>query len=270
MTDRSSRTTALPTATALRRRARASAILAVGLSIALAGCAAEPTSSGDTRAQHAAEAAAAEIGSHSANSPEITLLEMVAWWVPEGAVPAGSGTAVVEPLAWSGESAGSSATIDIRVTAQVDATSSTQLFGESWSAGSATQCFRLEWQQYEEARRSEIPCPDGPAPPRPTPAPRPELTQADAERIAAIVAAGATAEEVDRALRDAYPQEHVRIETEAAEGGIVAAVGIPAERECVLVFRDASGAITFPDFRRISLEPGEVGCSTSLYTNPPF
>lgn len=270
MTDHSSPTSALPATTALRRRARASAVLAVGLSLVLAGCTAGPLSTGDARAAKVAEDVAADIGSHSANAPEITLLEMVAWWVPEGTVYTGSGTAVVEPLAWSGESAGSSATIDIRVTAQVDATSSTQLFGESWSAGSATQCFRLEWQQYEEARRSEIPCPDAPAPTRPTPTPRPELTQADAERIAAIVAAGATAEEVDRSLRDAYPQEHVRIETEAAEGGIVAAVGIPAERECVLVFRDASGAITYPDFRRISLEPGEVGCSTSLYTNPPF
>lgn len=251
-------------------RAAASAALIVGLTLVLAGCAGEPTSTGDAHAHDVAEAIAADIGSHSANAPEITLLEMVAWWVPEDPVSLDSGSAVVEALDWSGESAGSQATIDIRVAVDVEGSSSTQLFGESWSSGSATRCFRLEWQQYEEARRSEIPCPDGPAPARPTPAPRPELTSADRDRISEIVAGGATADDVDRSLRVAYPQEYIRIETTAADGGVVAAVGIPAERECVLVFRDAAGAITYPDFRPISLEPGETGCSTALYTNPPF
>jgi hypothetical protein len=251
-------------------RASATAALIVGLTLVLAGCAAEPMSSGDARAHAAAEAVAADIGSHSANAPEITLLEMVAWWVPEGTVAVGSGSAVVEPLAWSGESAGSQATIDIRVTVDVEASSSTQLFGESWGPGAATRCFRLQWEQYEEARRSDIECTDAPAPARPTPAPRPELTPADRDRITTIVAGDATAEDVDRALRVAYPQDDIRIETTAADGGVVAAVGIPAERECVLVFRDAAGEVTYPDFRPISLEPGEIGCSTALYTNPPF
>lgn len=251
-------------------RASAPATLIVGLTLVLAGCAAEPLSTGDARARDAAEAIAADIGSHSANAPEITLLEMVAWWVPEGPVSVGSGSAVVEALDWSGESAGSQATIDIRVGVEVEASSSTQLFGESWSSGAATRCFRLEWEQYEEARRSEIACPEGPAPARPTPASRPELTSADRDRIAAIVAGATTAQDVDRALRVAYPEDYIHIETTAADSGVVAAVGIPAERECVLIFRDAAGEVTYPEFRQISLEPGEVGCSTTLYTNPPF
>ena len=246
--------------------------LALGLVLVLvlAGCAGRAGSEGDARARAAAQAVADDIGSHSANAPEITLAEMVAWWVPEDSVPVDSGTAVVEALAWSGESAGSQATIDIKVNVEIAGRSSPQIFGESWGPGSATQCFRLEWQQYERARRSDIPCPDGPAPPRPTPAPRPELTQADRDRVAEIVAGGGAVSEVDRALRDAYPEDYVRVETVAADGGVVAAVGIPAERECILIFRDAAGAISFPEFRRISLEPGEVGCSTSLYTAPPF
>lgn len=244
--------------------------LAVGLVLLLSGCATQPLSSGDARARDAAEDIAAEIGSHSANAPEITLSEMVAWWVPETPVPVESGSAMVEPLSWSGESAGSRATIDIRVAVEVEGSTSTQIFGESWGPGSATRCFRLEWVQYEEARRSEITCPVAAAPPRPTPAPRPQLTSADRDHVAGIVAAAGTVEAADRALRAAYPQEFMRIETTAADGGIVAAVGIPAERDCVLVFRDASGEVSFPEFRRISLEPGEVGCSTTLYTHPPF
>ena len=48
------------------------------------------------------------------------------------------------------------------------------------------------------------------------------------------------------------------------------AVGIPAERECILVVRDDAGALSFPSYRPISLAPGETGCVTGLYTDPPF
>lgn len=244
--------------------------LSAAVLVGLTACASEPSSSGERKARHVAEDVAAEIGAHSENAPSITLLEMVAWWVPEGRTYSYPGSAVVEPLAWSGESAGSHATMEIRVIAEVEAQSSTQLFGESWSAGSATRCFRLEWRQYEAARRTEIPCPDGPAPVRPTPAARPELVPSDRERVVGILSAGGTADAVGSALREAFPQDYMRIETVDADGGVVAAVGIPAERDCILAFRNAAGEVTFPDFRRISLEPGETGCSTDLYTDPPF
>lgn len=257
------------TASALVRGVLA-ACVALALSVTVTACAQRPSSEGDARAHRAAEQIADDIGSHSENAPRITLLEMVAWWVPEGPVPTGDGTAIVEPLAWSGESAGSSAAIDIRVIVDVEGHQSNQLFGDSWGPGSATRCFRLEWRQYEPARRSEIPCPEGPAPERPVPAARPELTDVDRQQITTIVGAHTDADALADALREAYPQDYISIETTEADGGIVAAVGIPAERDCVLVFRGADGAITYPSFRRISLEPGEMGCSTGLYTSPPF
>lgn len=258
------------TARASRRPPLAGAAALLGLVLLTSGCAILSSSEGDRRAADAAEQAAEQIGSHSANTPEITLLEMVAWWVPEGPISVDAGTAMVEPLAWSGESAGSQATIDIRVVVDVPAKSTTTIFGQGWDAGSATHCYRLEWEQYEPARRFEIPCAESPAPPRPTPAPRPSLSALDQERVAEIVASHDSARVTERALHDAYPQEYIRIEMEAVDGGVVASVGIPAERECILVVRDEAGGISFPGFRQISLEPGEMGCSTKLYTASPF
>ena len=159
---------------------------------------------------------------------------MVAWWVPEGTVTVNSGSAVVEPLAWSGESAGSQAMIDIRVTVDVEASSSTQLFGESWGPGAATRCFRLEWEQYERRRGGptsnvQMHRPLGDRPRLRARSSRPRIATASRRSSPAT----RRAEDVDRALRVAYPQEDIRIETTAADGGVVAAVGIAAERECV-------------------------------------
>lgn len=243
---------------------------ALGLALLVSGCALMPSSDGDRRAENVAEQVAEQIGSHSANRPEITLLEMVAWWLPEGPISVGVGTAMVEPLAWSGESAGSQATIDIRVIVDVPAKSTTTIFGQGQNAGSATHCYRLEWEQCEPALRFEIPCPETPAPPRPTPAPRPGLNELGRERVAEILTSYETAADVEWALHDAYPQEYIRIETEAAGGELVVSVGIPAERECIPLVRGEGGEISSPGFRRISLEPGEMGCSTKLYTASPF
>ncbi|MET7424715.1 hypothetical protein [Dactylosporangium sp. NPDC005555] len=49
----------------------------------------------------------------------------------------------------------------------------------------------------------------------------------------------------------------------------MAAVGVPAERECVVMIRTPAGVTQPVSFDRIQLTPGEAGCGTSLYTNPP-
>ncbi|MHC2999364.1 hypothetical protein [Microbacterium sp. HJ5] len=242
-------------------RAIAALTATVLLAAGLAGCADPFHADGDDLAQRAAAQIADDIGAHSDNTCEITLLEMVAHWVPED---------TAEPLAWEGAICDGGARIDVRIHVDVDAASSGTLFGRSQSAGEATRCFRLEWDRYDPARRSDIPCPDGPAPARPTPAPRPEFTAEDRSAVASIVSSTAELADIEAALREAYPQEHIRLDTQVFEGEIVVALGMPAERECILVVRNATGEVFFPDFRRISLEPGETGCATDLYTNPPF
>jgi hypothetical protein len=52
-------------------------------------------------------------------------------------------------------------------------------------------------------------------------------------------------------------------------GELVAAVGVPAERDCLVAVRRVDGTIAYPGYDRIWLEPGEVGCRVSLYTAPP-
>lgn len=237
----------------------------------LTGCGSLLVDEGEELALRGAEDVAARIGSHTDNTAEVTIEEMVAWWVPEGPVAAGPGLATVEAVAWSGQIGHeTTATIDVRVHVEVDAHSSTTIGGRSNSAGEATVCYRLVWPRYEEAQRSELSCPDVSAPPRPGPAERPQLTDEDTARIAEILATTGEVEAVDDALHDAFSEEYYRIGTDLWNGETVVAVGIPAERECVLLVRGVSGELFHPEYRRISLEPGEMGCVTELYTNPPF
>ncbi|MCH6230431.1 hypothetical protein MK786_06740 [Microbacterium sp. CFH 31415] len=230
------------------------------LAVPLTGCAPSFFTDGDDLAHRGAENIAAEIGSHSDNTGEVSLEEMVSWWVPEE----------VEALDWSGQIGhDSEATIDVRIHVEVAAYTSPNIGGRSNSAGEATVCYRLVWPRYYEARRSEISCPDTVAPPRPLPRARPELTEHDTARVAEILSAKSELDTLESALHDAFPDDYIRIDIAFWNGETVVAVGIPAERECILVVRDEAGELFYPSYRPISLEPGETGCATDLYTNPP-
>jgi len=247
------------------------ATIALLLAAPLAGCGSLFFTEGDHLARRGAENVAAQIGAHSDNTATVTIEEMVTWWVPDGDVGAGPGLATVEALAWSGQIGHESeATIDVRIHVEVGAQSSPTIGGRSNSAGEATVCFRLVWPRYEQARRSEISCPDTASPPRPELPARPELTDEDTAHVAHILATAGGLEAIEAALHDAFPEEYHRIDTDLWNGEIVVAVGIPAERECILIVRDVAGELSYPSYRRISLEPGEAGCATDLYTNPPF
>lgn len=248
------------------------AALTAGLAVvALVGCASSSGADGDALAQDSADAVSRQIASHSDNTTEVTLLEMVDYWIPAETVYVGQGAATVEPLAWSGAiGSESTATIDVRIDVVVDAHSSSQIFGPSNSAGAATRCYRLVWGRYDPASRTEIACPDTPAPARPTPEPRPELTDDDRVTVSNIVAATSDRADIESALHEAFPQQYIRIETATVGDEVVVALGIPRERDCILVVRDGGGEIGFPSYDRIWLEPGELGCSTALYTSPPL
>lgn len=255
----------------LRRGRTAGAAVLLLVAAPLGGCASPFFTEGDELARRGAESVAERIGSHSDNTGEVTIEEMVTWWVPDSDVGDSPGRATVEALAWSGQIGHESeATIDLRIHVDVAAHSSPTIGGRSNSAGEATVCYRLVWPRYDEARRSEIPCPDTAAPPRPELPDRPELTSEDAARVAHILATTDELGAVQAALRDAFPEDYIRIDTDLWNGETVVAVGIPAERECILVVRDEAGGLTYPSYDRISLEPGEMGCATALYTSPPF
>ncbi|MGM1017118.1 MAG: hypothetical protein ACQEW8_06220 [Actinomycetota bacterium] len=261
-----------------RRRTRLliGAAVPLLLAVALTGCGSLSFNSfieGDQLASRAAESVAAEIGSHTDNTGETTIEEMVVHWVPDHPTWAGSGgLATVDALTWSGQiGPESDATIDLRIHVEVEASGPSSMFGgRSNTAGEATVCFRLAWPPYEEATRSEIACPDAAAPPRPELPASPALTEDDTARVAQILTNASELNAIEAALREAFADGYYSLEAVSWDGEIVVAVGIPAERECILVVRDHAGELSYPPYRRISLEPGEMGCSTALYTDPPF
>ncbi|RKN45520.1 hypothetical protein D7223_17205 [Micromonospora endolithica] len=182
---------------------------------------------------------------------------------------AGDGTVGRELLAWSGRTAGSEqATIDVRFVAVVAARPGTSFGTRGHSAGRATRCYRYLLQLYRYTSYDEIDCPSVTTPAPPRAAPIPKLPDDGRERLTAALRT-ATPDTLAGAVRAAFPAEHITVDTTTHEGALVAAVGVPAERDCLLMVRTPDGKITSPGYDRIWLEPGETGCKTGLYVSPP-
>lgn len=182
---------------------------------------------------------------------------------------ASTGAVTVTPLAWGGDgSSDDPAIVDVRIDAEVAAVESVP-WAKGHSAGSAVGCYRFTIPVAAYTRSEPIDCPAAAAPAEPPVATTPAALPADAEeRVRAALAAGDAS--VD-SVRAAFPEPSVTVEVTTTDAGeTVAAVGVPASRDCVVLVRRSDGVIDPVDFRRISLEPGEAGCSTTLYTNPPF
>ena len=175
------------------------------------------------------------------------------------------------PLVWSGKgSIDDPALVDVRIDVTLAAISSPNIGGQRRSAGSAAGCYRFEVAVTREASSERIDCPEISRPAEPPVATVPPRLPEDAEeRVRAVLLSGEAA--LDAALRAAFPDAATTIETTTADTGErVAAVGVPASRDCVVLVQRVEGSVEPVSFRHISLEPGEAGCSTSLYTNPPF
>jgi hypothetical protein len=174
--------------------------------------------------------------------------------------------AEVAVLAWSGRVYSSEkATIDVRFTVTVSAASG--YFGPSHTAGSATRCYRYTLQYYRSTEYREIRCPSITELPVPSASPVLRLPGDAADRLAAALRAAGPETLADR-VRAAFPQEGFRIDTGTAGGTLVAAVGVPSERDCIVMIRTPGGATRQVAFDREQLEPGESGCGTALYTHP--
>jgi hypothetical protein len=181
----------------------------------------------------------------------------------------GSYGMLVEPVAWSGRVTGSEqASIDVRFTASVPA-SNGESFGDSGNtAGTATMCYRYLLQLYRYTEREEIDCPDIDDPPTPVPEVIPSLPDDASERLATVLLA-ATPDSLQTDVRAAFPDDSITVDTATHGDELVAAVGVPAERDCLVAVRRVDGTVDYPGYDRIWLEPGEVGCRVTLYTAPP-
>ncbi|EEP73071.1 hypothetical protein MCAG_03398 [Micromonospora sp. ATCC 39149] len=183
---------------------------------------------------------------------------------------AGSGSTIRrEPLGWSGRTAGSEqATIDVRFVVTVAEQPGVSFGDLGNSAGRATRCYRYLLELSRYTSHHEIDCPAIATPAVPTTSPIPRLPDDGRDRLAAALRA-ATPDTLAGTVRAAFPEKHITVDTVTHEGALVAAVGVPAERDCILLVRTPSGAIKSPGYDRIWLEPGEMGCKTGLYVSPP-
>ncbi|MFY1693629.1 hypothetical protein [Plantactinospora sp. WMMB782] len=178
-------------------------------------------------------------------------------------------TAQLVPVEWSGRVGGSErATIDVRIVVTVDARPASGFDSGGNSAGRATRCYRYHLRMYRYTDHDEVDCPAVAAPPEPSASPIERLPDDAHDRLSKALRA-ATPATLGSAVRSAFPEAYVSVDVADHEGWLVAAVGVPAERDCLLLVRSPAGAIESPGYDRISLEPGELGCSTGLFVSPP-
>jgi hypothetical protein len=195
------------------------------------------------------------------------------WLAAEAPLPDTRGEhwdAQIDFLDWSGElvAPGDVVTLVVRITVTVDEFRPDTFGGRGQTAGSAGRCFRYyHLPLYAQAEYDEIDCPADATPRQPTPAP--SLPDDARDRVATVLAE-ATPQSLDAQVRAAFPEPYVTVDTTVHEGTLVVAVGVPRERDCVVAIRTPDGEIGYPSFDRDWLWPGELGCTTNLYTSPPL
>jgi hypothetical protein len=191
--------------------------------------------------------------------------------VPEHALdpPPGQPATTITPIAWAGETTPQEpAIIDVRIDVTVEE-HQPGAFGDRYhSAGHATRCYRYEIDYYR-ADHHRIDCPKTTAPPpKPTPSPVARLPRDAAARLTEVLA-GAAPDTLATAVRAAFPDPGLTVDTATHDGTLVVAVGAPRERRCVLMIRTPAGKISSPGYDPVQLTPGELGCGTDLYLRPP-
>jgi hypothetical protein len=241
---------------------------AVTAALGLTGCSGDRD--GDSVARDVAETQAALLDDNLGHRTRIRDAEYIAATEMPTEEMQGSGwTARLTPLGWSGRIAGSEqATVDVRFVVSV-AKQQAATFGErGTSAGQATRCYRYVLQLYRFTEHHEIDCPTTTATPAVPSAPVSRMPDDARERLS-VALRTTTPDTLAATVRAAFPQEYISIDTVTDKGALVAAVGVPAERECLLLVRTPSGDIESPGYDPVQLEPGELGCSTSLFVSPP-
>ncbi|MEU8085793.1 hypothetical protein AB0B57_19555 [Micromonospora sp. NPDC049101] len=185
--------------------------------------------------------------------------------------PTEDGTSKVrrEPLAWSGRTFGDErATIDVRFVVTVDEDPGGPFGNPGHSAGQATRCYRYLLKLGRNTSSEEIDCPSVRMPLVPVAKPYPAMPADARDRLAAALRT-ATPDTLAGAVRAAFPEKHVTVDTTTHENALVAVLSVPPERQCLLLVRTPGGAIEAPAYDPIWLAPGETGCNTGLYVSPP-
>ena len=179
---------------------------------------------------------------------------------------------VIETLGWEGHSADESgAQITFRVDVHVHAEGA-RSFGEgSYQQGRSTRCWELTifgFHDHDSLKQREITCPEGAVGVTPDPEPLPMFPDDIDARLTQALQ-GATIANVDQLVRAAFTEEYYSVRSDEQDGVVAVALGIPSELECAVGVIHADGTVeVLRGWQRILLQPGETGCSPSLYFTP--
>src|SRR5690606_16894421 len=213
----------------------------------LSGCSTSP-GTGDEVAWDRANALAAQFGFDIDGLTEVRQAEYLAASAPTNDYRPVEGERVtIEPLSWTGATnVEPGAEIEVRYRVDVDAKSPETLFGSQYAAGSATRCYHF-LVFFNDMDMTEITCPDGAAPTPPEAEPLPSLP-ANAQELLETALATARSQTLDDSVRAAFPHSGLAIETDAADGRLIAAISVPGQEDCLVGVREADGVVTFPSF----------------------
>lgn len=250
------------------RGVTALAIVSVALA-ALSGCSTAP-GTGDDVARDRANALALQLGFDLDGLREVRQAEYLAASAVTNHFQSVRGEHVtIEPLSWEGvTNVEPGAEIEVRYRVDVDAYDSNAIFGRRYQAGRATRCYRF-LVYFNNMEMGEVDCPDGPAPAPPKADPPPSLP-ADAREVLEATLLASSEQTLGGDVRAAFPNDGIAIETDASGGRLIAAISVPGQRDCIVGIREVDGTFNIGGFDPIWLEPGELGCSTRLVTDPPL
>ncbi|MEU2198963.1 hypothetical protein [Isoptericola sp. NPDC019482] len=180
----------------------------------------------------------------------------------------------VVALAWQGSSGDrDGALIDLAIVVNVDHIDS--VMGDAGrNSGSSRSCWRFVVRASDlddVADYDKVDCPQASSPAQPSPTPPPSLDADESDEVRQVLDQlpdGASPDDAIAALRAVFPGVDV-VRAERAADELVAAVGVTQARDCIVAVRpDGKPTRQFTAFDRILIEPGELGCTPSLYTTP--
>lgn len=160
------------------------------------------------------------------------------------------------------------ALIEVRIHVEVPEHQGGGFSERSYGAGEATKCFRFT-VRHSRVSKDGMSCPQGAVPGVATPTPAPELPE-DSEDVLKGVVGNTSPETVRADVRAAFPQKFITVDTAVVGDKIIAAVGDPEHRDCLVAVRDADRVRIDQGFDPNWLAPGETGCTTELITDPPL
>ena len=226
-------------------------------------------SSGERAASRFADDTADQLSSRLSSSPHAS----DAAWLIFNAIPhampgpIAEETVDIDPLSARGDKTDKDgARIEVRIHVEVPERQGGGFNEPSYEAGEATRCFRFT-VRHSRVSKDGMSCPDGPVKALPAPTPAPEMPGGASALLTDAVRKSSPAT-VGGDVRAAFPQKFITVDTAMAGGKIIAAVGVPEHRDCIVAVRDGVGVHVHEGFEGAWLAPGETGCTTELITNP--